>query len=133
MKRTGYLLLFFLTLYVTSCGDTNKVMPSRQGSLGNDIEPMRTLKVDGGVYVIGWQLEVNDSINHRWSKKELVKQESKDAQSSLAELESDNAQATNDSLESSVTHRKIIGYHATTDPKTGRVVTTPVYEDDKKK
>lgn len=133
MKKTGYLLLFFLTLYVTSCGDTSEVMPSRQSSLGNDIEPMRTLKVDGSVYVIGWQLEVNDSINQRWRNKDLVKQESKDAESNLADLESDNAQATNDSLESNVTHRKIIGYHATTDPKTGRVVTTPVYEDDKKK
>jgi len=133
MKRTGYLLLFILALFVTSCGDTSEVMPSRRDSLRKDIEPMRTLKADGGVYIIGWQLEVNDSINQRWPNKALVKKESNGAKSNLADLESDNTQATDDTLESNETPRKIIGYYATTDSKTGKIVTTPVYEDDKEK
>jgi hypothetical protein len=131
MKRTGYLLLLFLTLFVTSCSDTSEVMPSRRGSLGKDIEPMKTLKVDGDAYVIGWQLEVNDGINRNWPNRKLVKQESRDSKSNLTELESDNAQAADDILESNTPQRKIIGYYATTDSKTGRAVTTPVYEDEK--
>lgn len=130
MKRTGYLLFLILTLFIASCSDTSEVMPSRRGSLRKDIEPMRTVKVDGDAYVIGWQLEVKDSINRRWPNTVLVKQQSKDSKSTPADLESDNAQATNDIPESNAPQRKIIGYYATTDARTGRAVTTPVYEDD---
>jgi len=130
MKKAGYLLLSLLTLYTTSCGEMSDVVPSRQISQKNDIKPMRTLEVDGNVYVIGWQLEVKDSINYRRRNKKSVKEESYEIEDGSADLERDNAQVTTNSYETNKTQRKIRGYQATIDPNTGKIRTYPVYEDD---
>ena len=133
MKKAGYLLLFLLILYTTSCGDKNDIMSSRQSSQKNDIKPMRTLEADGNVYVIGWQLEVKDSINYSRRNKKSIKEESYEIEDNSADLERDNAQVTTNSYETNETQRKIRGYQATIDPNTGKIITYPVYEDEQKK
>ena len=130
MKKTGYLLLFLLTLFITSCSEMSDVMPSQRISQKNDMKPMKTLEVDGNAYVIGWQLEVKDSTNYRRSNNKSAKEESYEIEVSSADLESDNTQVTTNNYETNETQRKIKGYQATVDPNTGKIKTYPVYEDD---
>lgn len=149
-----------MTLYATSCGDMSEIKSSGKGSHKNDITPMKTLQVDDNTYVIGWQLEVKDGTNYRWINKELVKKESDSIKKESDEIveesneivkESDeivnnpadsehddttetsiNSENTKES-ESTTAQRKIKGYQATRDLKTGEIITYPVYEDEQKK
>jgi len=152
MKGAGYLLLPFLILYATSCSDMNEVKSSGQGVNKNDIIPMKTLRVDDNTYVIGWQLEVKDGTNYRWVNKQSVTKENDRIQkeSDSIEKESDEVVKTPDDLERDdttetsinsenteeskpeVAQRKIKGYQATRDLKTGEIITYPVYEDEQK-
>ena len=92
---------------------------------------MRTLEADGNVYVTGWQLEVSDRLNYQWRNKNLAKEDSFSTETSPADLERDNKQVTNNRTDPNATQRKIKGYQATIDQKTGKIKTYPVYEDDK--
>jgi hypothetical protein len=160
MKKTGSLLLFFLILYATSCSDMNEVKSSEYGGNKKDITPMKTLKVDENSYVIGWQLEVKDGTNYRWINKQLVRKESNSIKKEIDEIEKDsieivkeneetvnppaetervnttetsiNLETTKESEpnEPTVVQRKIRGYQATRDLKTGEIITYPVYEDE---
>jgi hypothetical protein len=131
MKKAGYLLLFLSILYVTSCGDTSEVAPGRRGSRKNNITPIRTLEADGNVYITGWQLEVNDGLKGRLRNKNSTKEDSLGIETGPANLEGDNKQVTNNRTDSNAVQRKIKGYQATIDKKTGKIKTYPVYEDDK--
>ena len=130
MKKAGYFVLLFLTLYATSCSDMNEVKSSRQDLNKNDIKPIKSLTIGENKYVIGWQSEGGNNVNYRGIPKQLFKEESNGIENSPGDLERDNSQVTNNNSESNATQRKIKGYQATIDPNTGAVVTYPIYEDD---